>query len=218
MSATSSRATTMTPCPARTTAALIVLCAALLAGNVDAESLIITNARVVNVADGTVSRPRDVAIEGNRIVAIRDASHPEPAGVRIHDAGGGFLTPGFWDMHAHVNSPEYAERWQLPLFLAAGVTGVRDMAGDCLEPNCRNTVQFTRSLQSRIAHGELSGPRILAISSALIHGPREHIEGTQPWTTPGDEAQSRALVQELKRRGVDFIKPYDTLPPAAYFE
>lgn len=218
MSAARSLARPMAACRPRTAGALIILCAVLMGGTVAAESLVITNARIVNVADGTVTGPRDVAIEGNRIAAIRDASDPEPAGAQIHDARGAFLTPGFWDMHAHVNSPEYAERWQLPLFLAAGVTGVRDMAGDCLEPNCGNTVQFTRSLQSRIARGELSGPRILAISSALIHGPREHIEGAQPWTTPGDEAQSRALVQELKRRGVDFIKPYDTLPPVAYFE
>lgn len=197
---------------------LIVLCAALMGGTARAESLVITNARIVNVVDGTSSEPRDVVIDGNRIVAIRDANHPAPAGARIHDAGGGYLTPGFWDMHAHVNSPEHAERWALPLFLAAGVTAVRDMAGDCFEPNCENTIQFTRSLQSRLARGEIVGPRILAISSALIEGPREGIEGAEPWSSPGDAAESRALVQELKRRGVDFIKPYDSMTRTAYFE
>jgi hypothetical protein len=197
---------------------LAVLCATLACARAEGHALVLANARVVDVAQGVVTAPVDIEIVDNRIAAIRPASARRPGGSPVHDARGGFLVPGFWDMHAHVNSREHAENWALPLFVAAGVTGVRDMAGDCFEPGCRNDIAFMRSLQARIARGELIGPRIVAVASALIEGPRERSEGAAPWSAPANEAQSRTLVRELARRGVDFIKPYDTMPRPAYFE
>lgn len=48
-------------------------------------------------------------------------------GERIQGEGR-FLVPGFWDMHVHAVDPFSSEG--LPLFVANGVTGVRDMWGD----------------------------------------------------------------------------------------
>jgi predicted amidohydrolase YtcJ len=45
-----------------------------------------------------------------------------PEGAETIDGAGKFLIPGLWDMHVHIASPSY-----LPLFLANGVTGVREM-------------------------------------------------------------------------------------------
>ena len=86
-----------------------------------------------------------VAITGNRIVEIKkiDKVRP-PKGAQLVDATGNFLIPGVWDMHVHWFYARY-----LPLFIANGVTGVRQMRG------------FPEHFQWReeIAKGLLLGPR-----------------------------------------------------------
>jgi imidazolonepropionase-like amidohydrolase len=56
------------------------------------------------------------------------ASITVPSGARVIDGRGKFLIPGLWDMHVHVAMP--GGRNVLPLYIANGVTGVRDMASD----------------------------------------------------------------------------------------
>ncbi|MBL8267991.1 amidohydrolase family protein [Steroidobacter sp.] len=181
-----------------------------------APDLIIANVRIVDVTQGVVTAPADVSIEHGRISAISPVADAERDVPRI-EAAGAFLAPGYWDMHVHLNHPTLAERWALPLFLASGVVAVRDMAGDCLTPGCKNNIKFMRDLQRRIDTNVILGPRIVAISSAIVNGPRAAEPGDPAWATPATYEQGRALARRMKARGVDFIKPYDTLPRDAYF-
>src|SRR5262245_14324139 len=97
-------------------------------------ALAIAHVAVIDPRDGAVGADRTVVIRGDRIVSVTgDAA---PAGARTIDATGKFLIPGLWDMHVHT----YFGTWvpggdevTLPLFIASGVTGVRDMGSD-LEP------------------------------------------------------------------------------------
>jgi hypothetical protein len=179
-------------------------------------ALVIVNVRVVDVRSATVSEEMDVTIDGGRIASIREAAK-EPRTGEILDAGGGYLMPGMWDMHAHLNFPDFAAQWMMPMMLAAGVTGVRDMAGDCWAPNCPDNIGFMQNLKQQSASGDLPGPGILAIGSALVHGPQAIEPNAPAWSAPATAAQARELVRLLAARGVDFIKPYDTLPKEAYF-
>jgi predicted amidohydrolase YtcJ len=43
----------------------------------------------------------------------------------VVEAEGKYLIPGLWDMHVHSVG---AGDWHFPLFLAHGVTGVREMS------------------------------------------------------------------------------------------
>lgn len=56
------------------------------------------------VVDGTGAPPRraDVAIRGDRIVFVGDASHAHLRAVRTTDAAGLVVTPGFIDAHTHT--------------------------------------------------------------------------------------------------------------------
>ena len=45
----------------------------------------------------------------------------------IIDGSGKFIIPGLWDMHTLSNS--YSEWLHHPLYIANGVTGIRDMSG-----------------------------------------------------------------------------------------
>src|SRR6185369_9476283 len=63
-----------------------------------------------------------VIIEGDTIKAVgRRGRIPIPRGARIIDASGKFLLPGLIDMHVHYRD------WQGELFLANGVTTVKDL-------------------------------------------------------------------------------------------
>src|SRR6187401_2184804 len=90
---------------------LLALLALTFAARVDArhpeQRLIIANVHVVNVRSGPLSRLMDVEVDGTRIVALRAGAAKQERGPRVYEAGGAFLVPGFWDMHIHVNHPDY---------------------------------------------------------------------------------------------------------------
>jgi imidazolonepropionase-like amidohydrolase len=159
----------------------------------------------VTVIDGTDPAPRPdqtVVVRGRHIVAVGPApATAVPPGSRVLNGRGRFLIPGLWDMHVHTTMP--GGRDVLPLYIANGVTGVRDMAGDW------PTLQAWRG---EIARGSLIGPRIVA-SGPYLEG------GDQPIPhllvkTPADAAPA---VDSLVRLGVDFIKVHGQLTRESYF-
>lgn len=159
----------------------------------------------VSVIDGRDSIPRrdqTVIVRGNRIVASGLANATRvPRGARIIDGRGKFLIPGLWDMHVHTTI--IGGRELLGLYVANGVTGVRDMAGDWA------TITGWRD---EIARGTLVGPRIIASGPYLEGGdvPVVHILTRTP-------AEGRAGVDSLIALGVDFVKVHGQLTPATYF-
>ncbi|MBI3940293.1 MAG: amidohydrolase family protein [Acidobacteria bacterium] len=170
-----------------------------------AQSLVLIHATVI---DGTGAPPRQnvtVVIEGDR---IRRITGPGPAAipksVQTVDAAGQFLIPGLWDMHVHTLRRGRPEAF-LSLFVANGVTGVRDMGGDLLDQ--------LPQLREEIAKGKLIGPRIVA--------PGPVLDGPQPLSSSSiavsNDEEARSAVVSLKRRGADFIKVYSLLPREAYF-
>lgn len=154
---------------------------------------------------GTSAQPNmTVLIVGNRIQAIgKRRKVPVPTGAQVVDLKGKFLIPGLWDMHVHALWPWRIETY-FPLFIANGVTGVRDMYGD---------FNLVKQVRQQIAEGTLIGPRIIA-SGPIIDGPEPEWRGSIAISTQADAIQT---VDSLKSRGVDFIKVYNLLPRDAYF-
>ena len=88
----------------------------------------LTNATVIDPAHGTAVRDLTIVVRGRRIEAVGPvATTPVPAGTRLVNVRGRFIIPGLWDMHVHNDVP--GGRALLPLYIAHGVTGVRDMNG-----------------------------------------------------------------------------------------
>ena len=179
------------------------LCAGCL-GNASAPATAtaFTHVSVIDGRSPELRTDRTVVIRGNRITAEGPASSINvPAGARVIDGRGKFLIPGLWDMHVHTVMP--GGRDVLRLYIANGVTGVRDMAGDW--------VTLTK-WRGEIANGSLIGPRVVA-SGPYLEG------GDQPIPhllvkSPGDAAPA---VDSLIRLGVDFIKVHGQLTPDSYF-
>src|ERR1700757_4036511 len=100
----------------------------------DAATLVITHVNIIDATGAAMQPDMTVAIRASRIVAIRkSAGFHAPAGAKVVDAHGEYMIPGLWDMHVHTVFGDWLpkdEKVTLPLFVANGVTGVRDMGGD----------------------------------------------------------------------------------------
>src|SRR5580692_248643 len=171
------------------------------------DTLVITDVNVVDVRTGEIRRDQIVIIERDRINAVGGKGTRYPRNAPSVNAKGGYLIPGLWDMHVHLTFGDWfplAQEISLPLFVANGITSVRDM-GSNLE-----TIQ---SWRNEIEGGRLIGPRILT-SGPMLDGPKPRFPDSIAITTPEDGARA---VDELKHRGVDFIKLQSLIPRDAVF-
>jgi imidazolonepropionase-like amidohydrolase len=106
-------------------------------------------------------------------------------------------------MHVHLSFPDGAAQIFLPLMVANGVLGARDM---------HSFLPPIISLKRAVAAGTQIGPRLFVAGTA-VDGPNSYLPGARVLHTP-DEA--RMAVRELKTAGVDFIKVYSSLPKELY--
>jgi imidazolonepropionase-like amidohydrolase len=169
-----------------------------------AKPLALTHVTVIDLVSKAPLPDQTVIITGDRITALGPAKRVKvPAEAEVIDATGKFLIPGLWDMHVHLtNQPDQtiSRELLLPLLVAFGVTGVRDMGG---------AWERLQQLRQAVAAGQIIGPRIVA-AGPFVDGPG-FVE--KPVRT-ADEARQR--VRELKALGVDFIKVQANLSPEAY--
>ena len=171
-------------------------------------SLVFEHVTVIDTVTGALHPDSYVILNGNRIEQVGTKHHVKiPKDGKVIDASGKFMIPGLWDMHVHTFFGEWVpggKEVTLPLFIANGVTGVRDMGSD-LEP----------ILAARKDYEEhrLLGPR-LVISGPMLDGPKTQFPASIAIATPED---GRRAVQMLKNRGVDFIKIQSYVPRDAYF-
>lgn len=156
----------------------------------------------VDVAVATMETPQllqhqTVLVRGDAIVAIGpDVAVPSDA-LRI-DGKGKVLIPGLADMHVHLDGT----RGMLELFVAHGVTTVRNMAGS----------PRTISLRERIAKGELLGPTIRT-AGPFVDGPRPRWEASDVVATKAD---AERVIADEAAAGYDFVKVYNGLSLEAY--
>ncbi len=172
-------------------------------------SLLLTHVTVID-ATGTPAKPdMTVHVRNHRIVAVRPSSAmAPPKDAVVVNASGKYLIPGLWDMHVHTGRRDTF----LPLYIANGVTGVRDMGGDLEEPTGDLSSRYVqlRLWREAIERGSLVGPRFVS-AGFLIDG--------YPW--PGNVSvanaeEGRQAVDVLKQIGVDFIKVKSALSKEAY--
>ncbi|HWP43973.1 MAG TPA: hypothetical protein VNO14_12095, partial [Blastocatellia bacterium] len=168
------------------------------------EALVLTHVTVIDATGAPPQADMTVVIVGDRIAEIGKTAHLRaPSGSRVIDAKGKFLIPGLWDMHAHNSYKEF-----LTLFLANGITGVRDMGGS---PEEFESLKQWRKL---IANGGLAGPRVIA-AGIHVDGP-EAISRSESLHVES-EADARRAIRTLKERGADFVKVYSMLSREAFF-
>jgi imidazolonepropionase-like amidohydrolase len=191
------------------TLALAVSCALGYAQPASPPVLIIHDVNVIDVTGGPTQTHRTVIVRDGQIEEI--ASSAGVVGGKLQglyvDGTGKFLIPGLWDMHVHMVFGDWFPRGKevtLPLFIANGITGVRDMGGE---------LEVLQQWRKEITAGTLIGPRMV-ISGPMLDGPQPRFPSSITITTPED---GRRAVDDLKRRGADFIKLQSLIPREAVF-
>jgi imidazolonepropionase-like amidohydrolase len=174
--------------------------------------LVILHATVIDPATATAERDRAVVVNGRQITDVAAApGFHLPEGARVIDATGEFLIPGLWDMHVHSAFGDWFPGGRdviLPLFIANGVTGVRDMGGD---------LPVLLGWRSAITAGTLVGPRMVVsgpmLDGYLADGKSMRFPSSVPVTSPADAV---AAVRALVAQHADFIKVQSEVPHDAY--
>jgi len=178
----------------------------------------------VTVIDPTSSQPsasdQTILVSDGVISAVGpSASVAIPAGARRVDARGKFAIPGLWDAHVHfMNTGPSA----LPLFVAMGITSVREMGG---------YIDSTRAWQARMKAGTLVGPRIVT-PGPILESPR-YLDGVVQRSTGrnsqlasrvlpyrirvGDSVDARRAIDSLVKLHVDFVKVRTSANPATFY-
>ena len=181
---------------------IAVLLAACLAVNPTADPLAFVGIDVVTMVPGqSVLRDQTVVIRQGRIAALGPrAGTPVDEPVRTVDGRGLYLMPGLADLHVHLE--HFDDPSVLDLFLAHGVTTVRNMDG---RPRI---LEWRRQVEA----GEVLGPRIITAGPILDGDPPLRPDNT----AVADPPAARAAVAEQAAAGYDFIKVYTNLSAEAY--
>src|SRR5689334_5010236 len=189
-------------------ALLVASCPARAQKPSAADLLVLNNVTVVDVRTGKLQPDQTVVLERNRIYSVgpsKSAKYPRNAD--SVNCRGGYLIPGLWDMHVHLEFGDWfpdAKDVSLPLFIANGVTGVRDMGSE---------LDVVQDWRNEIEAGRMIGPRIFT-SGPMLDGPKPRFPSSVAISTPED---GRHAVNDLKRRGADFIKFQSLIPRDAVF-
>jgi imidazolonepropionase-like amidohydrolase len=177
-----------------------------------ATPIVITHVTIINPGTSSVTTDRTIVITDTHIASVSpSAGFQFPKNSQVIDGRGQYLIPGLWDMHVHSAFGDWFPGGRdviLPLFIANGVTGVRDMGGD---------IAPLFEWRKQIAAGEIVGPRMVVsgpmLDGYLADGKSLRFPSSIPVTTP---ASAIAAVDSLKAQGVDFIKVQSVISHDAY--
>lgn len=177
------------------------------------DPLLLVNTSVVDVEAGLVRYGQDILIENGLISAVKAGLDAE--GAQVLDAGGRYAIPGLFDMHVH--SIKMAPALTHPLFVAAGVTAVRDMGG-CIgiEDAWVACVEEKRAWDKSVGEGLMVGPRFDHVTDLAIDGGGEIPDGVERSLGAATPEGARARAEYSRSRGVDFLKVYTMVPRDGY--
>jgi imidazolonepropionase-like amidohydrolase len=189
--------------------------------------ILLTNVNLVDVESGTSAGIRQVMIRGQRIAWISERIDNLPGDATVLDLEGKYLLPGLIDLHSHLllrpyneaswNDQVLKESLELRVIrgtlharqnLEAGFTTIRDLGTE-------GAAFADVALRDAIHQGLIRGPRVFAVTKALVttggYGPSgfdprfELPKGAQ---TADGVAQVRRATREQIAAGADWIKVY----------
>ena len=187
---------------------LLIAGASLAQAQGASSALVLTHVNLIDATGSPAQPDMAVVVEDQHIVEVgKSAVVQAPKGAKVVDGSGKYLIPGLWDMHVHEVFGDWLPRNEKivpPLFVANGVTGVRDMGGD---------LDVLKVWRAEIAEGRMLGPRMI-IAGPMLDGPVPRFPSSAPVK---DAASARKVVDDLKAQGVDFIKIQSLIPRDGYF-
>jgi hypothetical protein len=190
---------------------LLLLLSIITFGQKIKADLIIADVNVIDVKTGKISPNQFIVVRNDSILGVFSESKTHRfEAAKILSGKGKYAIPGLWDMHVHFGGGEalvHENKNLLPLYLAHGVTTVRDCSADI-----SNSVLEWRE---EIKKGKLAGPTI------FTSGPK--LEGYKSvWLGDIEISNTEELkkgLDSLDGLKVDFVKITDnTMKPDLFLE
>jgi imidazolonepropionase-like amidohydrolase len=136
-----------------------------------------------------------VVTRDGKIVAVGPSKKIKlPRDAQRIDVTGKFIIPGLWDMHAHYEQVEWG-----PIYLAAGVTTVRDVG---------NEFEFITAVRDAVNSGKALGPHMLL--AGIVDGDSPNAIGIARVNSP---AEAQTWVQRYHDGGFQQMKIYSSMKP-----
>lgn len=181
-----------------------------------AGNFIIKDVNIVDVEAGRIVAGQDVTIRDGRVSKIEKTSKATPnTSLNIINGRSKYIMPGLWDMHTH--SFKISPQFHHPLFIANGVTGVRDMSGCMSELDSFWACIDDRERWNRNTKDDRGvSPRYVLQSSYQMNGGNEVPAGFPEYFRANDIEKNDELVVHYVAAGADFLKTYSELSPEAY--
>lgn len=163
---------------------------------------------VVDVETGQVAENQTVLIAAGKIAEVAPFADLTVSNrVKAVFAGGKYLIPGLYDSHVHAFADtDAAVNKTLPLFIANGVTHIRDM-GTTLENLRKIEIELKQNPRLPHPHYFSTGPIIDSYKLPWYGNLQAIIK------TP-EEASD--VVSQLQSSGITQLKTYSNLSPAVY--
>lgn len=180
------------------------------------DTVFIQSINIIDVKSGNLLKNRDILLKANVIIAIDTTGKLKAHSTSlIIDGTSKYLMPGLWDMHTHSN--QHSAYLHHPLFIANGVTGIRDMSGQLTKRDS----YFVGSKERLIWNDELSDdkrvtPRYVLQSSFQIDGAFSVPDGFPEFFKLQKSEDVDSLLHFYKNEKVDFIKVYEQISPKSY--
>ncbi|MEK9499500.1 amidohydrolase family protein [Gemmatimonadota bacterium DH-20] len=173
--------------------------------------LVIEGVTVVDAVNG-VREGRTVVVDDGRITAVLAADDPEADAVEATervDGTGRVLIPGLWDFHVHLTYDMRFTEAMPGLFLAHGVTSIRDTGG---------ILDLVLPVVAELEAEGATAPRVW-FAGPLLDGADVVYDGENRSAlgigTPDVDA-ARANIAALADAGVDFVKIYEMVTPEVF--
>jgi len=172
--------------------------------------IVLKNGNIINIETGAIEN-QDIFINGGRIIMILPTSKTYLYNSNNSiDATGKYILPGFWDNHVHFRGGDSlinANKDFLKLFIANGITTVRDAGGDLTT----SVIKWKK----QIADEKMIGPTIFT-SGPKLDGPNATWAGSLVVENEIDVKNALDSLQKLK---TDFVKIYESkISREAYLE
>ena len=175
------------------------------------DAIVISNITTIDAANG-LKENQIVVIKNAKIFGIHASSDIQLSdNNEIIDGTGKFLIPGLWDAHVHFAFMENLAPSMFDLFLAYGVTSVRDTGGE---------VDFVKSWKDKALANPTDAPRVM-MAGPLLDGMPNVYDGSDAnhpplsWGSASVEELNELMIR-LKGLDVDLLKAYEMLTPEQF--
>lgn len=174
-------------------------------------AICIQNIATIDPLDGLKEGQTLIILDGkiSRIASTEDLSLASSN--TIIDGTGKYLIPGLWDAHVHFAYIESLAPRMFDLFLAYGITSVRDTGGK---------LEFVKKWKDKAEANPQAAPRV-KIAGPLLDGMPNVYDGSTPRRPElsvgmASVEELEAQIRILHEQGVDLLKAYEMLTPEQF--